>query len=596
MTAPARAVTAWLAGWAVVAAAASAARSAAGPHGLLLTVQPAGSPSLSPRSVPSVDLRDLRGDPRIPNGPLTARWDGFWLVTEAGAHKLVARSEGAVALSIDGAEVFSGRPGARPRGVVDLLPGFHRLALTYETAGGPDQLRLLASSSEEPRQDLEAGALFRAVPTPRQQAWGKVAGVLGLLAWAVALGSPLILARQGGPRARRALAAALPVLVVLYAAALRFEALVGRYAWDGPRWAIDASRMIEAWHPASLRWPGEPELSGGDPFHYLRRARTMTGFYEADVREPLFPYVIRGLLRLLGERAVAVNAAAALFSTLTVLATYGLGAAAFSRAVGLGAALTLAVERDALWWSVEGFRDDAFTLFVVLSALALVRLRERPSARRGVWAGLAAGGACLSRVTSLSYLLPAHAVLLCGRGESAAQRRRALGLSLLVLVLVAGPYLLACALAYGDPFYAVNFHTRFYRSRAGLPAQEAMGWLGYLRTFPLATLLETGLRGLTVYPFANKWHGLEYLAPGLGLVLAGASLVGLALFAASPAGRLLLVVLMTSLLPYAFTWRVPGGAEWRFTMHAYPFYLIAAWLALTRGVRWLLARRTGGAA
>jgi hypothetical protein len=35
--------------------------------------------------------------------------------------------------------------------------------------------------------------------------------------------------------------------------------------------------------------------------------------------------------------------------------------------------------------------------------------------------------------------------------------------------------------------------------------------------------------------------------------------VGLVLFALRPVGRLLLVVLVTSLLPYAFTWRIPAA-------------------------------------
>ena len=49
--------------------------------------------------------------------------------------------------------------------------------------------------------------------------------------------------------------------------------------------------------------------------------------------------------------------------------------------------------------------------------------------------------------------------------------------------------------------------------------------------------------------------------------------------------RLVLLVGVTSLLPYAFTWRIPGGAEWRFTLHAYPFYLIAAAAAVELTVR-----------
>ena len=129
----------------------------------------------------------------------------------------------------------------------------------------------------------------------------------------------------------------------------------------------------------------------------------------------------------------------------------------------------------------------------------------------------------------------------------------------------------------------MNFHTRFYRSRAGMPFDSSMGWMEYLRTgLRPFSLIDTGLTGLTTYPFANKWAGFDYLSPGVGRGLAGAAVIGLVLFLGSPTGRLLLVVLVTSLVPYAFTWPVPGGAEWRFTMHALPFYLIAAALAVAR--------------
>jgi Dolichyl-phosphate-mannose-protein mannosyltransferase len=256
--------------------------------------------------------------------------------------------------------------------------------------------------------------------------------------------------------------------------------------------------------------------------------------------------------------------------------------------VGLGAALGMAMHRDVLWFGVEGFRDDAFTLFVVASALSFLRLRERPTLSRSVLAGVAAGGALLSRVTSLSFLVPALAWLALGRGPEAGARRRAIAGCAAVMLAVAGPYLLSCALAYGDPLYAVNFHTRFYRARSGIPADGSMGWLQYLHAgFPPFHLLDTGLTGLTTYPFANKWSGFDYLSPGVGRVLSVAAVAGLLLFLGSPAGRFLLIVLVTSLLPYAFTWEVPGGAEWRFTMAALPFYLIAAWLALTRAARLL---------
>jgi hypothetical protein len=611
-----RAVAAWLVTALVLASAGLLAERRAGPRGLLLSVSPLpGGAHTPPRRVGSVDLRDVLVDPRLPKGALRAHWRGFWQVREGGDHKLVARSQGAVSMRIDGRGVFAGRPGGRPRGTIALDPGVHTLEVTYDGARGPDQLRLLWSHEGEPRQDLDPRALFTAVPSASQQRWGMAASVLRALAWTALWAPPLLLGlaavwrrvRSGRwpdgwmPVAwRRPLAAALrvglPAAVVLYAGALRFEALVGRYAWEGPRWALDAARAVEAWHPDSLRWQPAEALSGGDPFHYLRRARAMNGFYEPDVREPVFPFVTRALLRLLDGRPLAVNAASALFSTLTVLATYLLGASAFSRAVGLGAALFLAVDREVVWWSVEGFRDDAFGFFVVASALAFWRMWERPTTWRAVLAGLLGGGACLTRITALSFLLPLCAVFLLARGK-ARSRRQALAVAVVMLLAVAGPYLLACAIGFGDPFLAVNFHTRFYRSRAGLPHYEAMSWLEYLRTgFAPLVLLKTGLIGLTSYPFLNKWGGLDYLSPWLGRFLAVASLAGLALFVRLPAGRLLLLVLVTSLLPYAFTWPIPGGAEWRFTLHAYPLYLIAAALALEATFRTFRALRRGPSA
>ena len=614
---PGRAVTAWLLTTLGLVSAAFLAERWAGPRGLALSVTPLPGEAEGPaRRVRSVDLRNVLADPHVPPGALRARWRGFWQVRGRGDHKLVARSDGAVSLRVRGRPLFAGRPGGRPRGTIELEPGFHALEITYEGVRGPDQLRLLWSHEGEPRQDLDPRALFTTPPSASEQRWGGAARVLRALAAASFWGPPLVLglaavfrrvrsgAWPGGwvPAGWRrplttALGVALPAAVVLYAGILRFEALVGRYGWEGPEWALSAVRAVEGWHPDSLRWQPAAPLSGGDPFHYLRRARVMNSFYEPDVREPVFPYVTRVLLRVLGGRPLAVNAASMVFSTLTVLATYLLGAAAFSRAVGLGAALVLAVDREAMWWGVEGFRDDAFAFFVAASALAFWRLWERPTTGRAVLAGLLGGGACLTRITALSFLLPLCAVFLFARGKEGGARRRGVAVAALVLAAAAGPYLLACAVGFGDPFLAVNFHTRFYRSRSGLPYQEAMGWLEYLRTgFAPLQLLKTGLIGLTSYPFLNKWSGLDYLSPWIGRFLAVASLAGLVLFVTSPAGRLLLLVLVSSLLPYAFTWPVPGGAEWRFTLHAYPLYLIAAGVAVEATLKTFRALRRGPSA
>jgi len=583
--------------WLLVAVGLSAAalicRHAGGEKGLILTVSRSDvAGSGSTRQVATVDVRDLWAE--AGQGPVSAQWSGFWRTEASGPVEIEVRSDGAVSVSLDGREVLARRLVARSRGVaarVELSPGVHALAVRYES-GAPGDVRLVWSPAGEGPRDLDPGSLFTTVPSTGQQARGRAATIVGGLALAAWVMPPLILwfarppAAAARARMRSILRVALPTLVVLYAGALRFEALVARYSWQGPRWALDAERAIRALHPASLRW--QPALEGysGDPYNYLVRAREMDGFYEPNVREPLFPFVTRLLLKALGDRNLAVNAASALFSTLAVLATYLLGAYAFSPAVGLGAALGMAMHRDTIWFGVEGFRDDAFTLFVVASALTLLRLRERPTVGRAIVAGLAGGGALLSRITSFSFLVPAFALVARGRGPDTATRRRALALSAVVVLAVAGPYLLGCALEYGDPLYAVNFHTKFYRSRSGIDYDSSMGWMEYLRTgFRPFHLVDTGLTGLTTYPFANKWVGFDYISPWVGRILAPAAVAGLVLFLGSATGRLLLVALVTSLLPYAFTWPVPGGAEWRFTMHALPLYLIAACLALTRAAQ-----------
>jgi hypothetical protein len=591
-----RAVVAWLGLALGLACAAVVASRLAGPRGLRLAAQPGPG---GERRVATVDLRDLRVDPARSRASRVT-WDGLWRVPAAGRYKLIAEGAGPIAVTVDRQPVLAGQSEGRLRGRVELAAGLHALSVAYQPPDGPDRLRLRWARDEEPLRDFAPGSLFAAPPTAAEEAWSRAAPVLALLAriaWALPLVLLVALAALGRApeRARRALRVGLPLAIVLYAAALRFDALVGRYSWEGPPWAIEAQRVIERWRPGALQWDPEYEISGGDPYHYVGRARTMRGFYDADAREPLFPAWTRVVLGLLDDRILAVHVASAVCSTLLVLATYLLGAAAFSRAVGLLAALALAVDRNALWWSVEGFRDDAFALLVVLSALALVLLLRRPATLAGALSGLAGAAACLTRITSLSFLLPAYALVLLARGEQARERRRAVGVALLVLTALVGPFLLSCAIAYGDPFYAVNVHTKFYRSRSGLQFQESMGWLDYLRAgSPLRQQVATGLTGLTTYPFRNKWHGLDHVSTWLARPLGVAAVAGLALFLRTAQGRLLLVVLFTSLLPYAFTWAIPGGAEWRFTLHAYPFYLIAAALALTCAAGWArraLARR-----
>ena len=153
------------------------------------------------------------------------------------------------------------------------------------------------------------------------------------------------------------------------------------------------------------------------------------------------------------------------------------------------------------------------------------------------------------------------------------------------------PFLISCAIATGDPFYAINYHTGYYRFGEGLPSDRPMSAAAYLvakfGAHPVR-VLDTVLTGLFVQPFATRFRGYEGYAPHIGAVLRWCSAAGLLMLPFVPRGRMLIVILVSSLLPYAFTWNVSGGGEWRFTMHAYPLYITAALFAADCAVRFLL--------
>ena len=388
------------------------------------------------------------------------------------------------------------------------------------------------------------------------------------------------------------------LLITVYGALLRMDVLSARYGpLDGPPWARALERITvpiaRALRPATFSWTHiETPYVGGDPVNYLALARDMTNFYQPNVREPMFLATTKVFLKLLGRRDVAVSFASAAASAVAVYATYLLGTTAFSPVVGLLAALLLAIERDVVSWSPDGWRDDTFMLFVTLAAWRLVRLRQDPGRATAIWAGVASAAACLTRITALTFVLPAFVwIAVATTREDRKRRAPASALALAVCALLVTPYLVSCAIEFGDPLYAINYHTRYYRSAEQQPLDESVSALDYaadkLLRRPVAGLDKATI-GLFVWPFSVKWKGFSDWLPALGQILSWFSMGGLLLWLWRPDGRLLLLILYSSIVPYALTWNVGGGGEWRFTEHAYPIYLTAASFAIVWGAQWFV--------
>ena len=393
---------------------------------------------------------------------------------------------------------------------------------------------------------------------------------------------------------RTALATVGIAVVVLYGAILRLDALTQMYGpVISPGWLnlLQQARIGESvLRPQAMTWapvPDYPHADGpptryrSDPYTYLKYAREMRSFYAAHLREPLFPFVTKVFLWLFNQQDVAVSFASAAFSIVAIVATYLVGAIAFSRVVGLIAAFAFAIEYELIGWNVGGWRDDAFTAAVVVCAYTMLRYWRTPSRANALLMGMAAGLACLVRITSLSFVVAGFGFLLVLRGRAWKSRLTELGLASITAAAITAPYIVNCWLTFGDPLYAINFHTGAYRATEGksLEVKQTAGeYLGqHFRASPVRSI-DTFILGMTSYPFTNKWRGFKPWGDWLGTWLSRAALLGLLLFLASGGGRLLLVVLAGSMLPYAFTWRV--ASDWRFTEHTYPFYLLAAGFAI----------------
>jgi hypothetical protein len=541
---------------------------------------------------------------RTPTG-----WTGTWYVARAGLIDVGLDSSGPVAWRIDGYRaVGHSASETSSRRTIMLARGFHHVdvdidehaasgvRLSWAPPGSPlralDRMEFLAAEPLHPHAWTVVSASLR---------WAQLAvRVLLLAVLALVIGTVVdhVSASRKTPgnrsaRVGRALAIVGVTAIAIFGAALRLDAITGSYGVvTSPAWlaAIQTSAHgpLRALQPAGIAWPAVPlypHPNGpdthyrSDPYTYLEYARTMRHFSDAHHREPVFPFATRMWLRALSDQDIAVSFTSASFAVLAIVFTYLLGSLAFSRPVGLAAAAAFAIEYTAIAWNIAGWRDDAFTFATVAFAFTVLRTARRPTYGNAALAGAAAAGAILIRITALSFVLPGL-LWLCLAPTSRWRHR--LGLTTaaasLAVVLVA-PYVINCWRVYGDPLHAINAVTpNLPDSRSTESRDGAFHYLVTKMTARPFEMLDVTIRGLTEHPFTNKWEGFQPWAPGWTPWIAAACLAGLMLFTTSAAGRFLLLILVSATVPFSLTWQL--ASDWRYTEHAYPFFLIAAAAAI----------------
>jgi hypothetical protein len=270
----------------------------------------------------TIDLSLLQEDDSLPRRFFSVRWSGFWWIPQRGLYDISVRGDDRVVLSIDGYEVHSHSAGAvveNPR-TLPLERGFHGIAVVFEQYGGTSGLSIAWAPTGEVLQPLETAHLFPSPPSSHRVRAALVSlqwivGVLGLAALTGVVYSGALLLM---PTARRLLAEwispatasvikrivgyGVPVLIVGYAAGLRFDAITLKYPVDRPAWLQVVQQRshapLAALRPERIAWspiPDRPHPDGppspyiSDPYTFLGFARAMPYFYAATTESRCSP-------------------------------------------------------------------------------------------------------------------------------------------------------------------------------------------------------------------------------------------------------------------------------------------------------------------
>jgi hypothetical protein len=144
-------------------------------------------------------------------------------------------------------------------------------------------------------------------------------------------------------------------------------------------------------------------------------------------QDPLFAYLLAGLMGLVGTSFAALRIALACLGSLTPPAVFWAGRIGLGRAEGIVAGLIVALYRPSIF--NDGLLEkEGIGALVAALALGWTARAARPEAtrRRGVWAGLAgAAWGVLSLLRANALLLGPLGVLWCARSCSDGTRRGA---------------------------------------------------------------------------------------------------------------------------------------------------------------------------
>jgi hypothetical protein len=335
------------------------------------------------------------------------------------------------------------------------------------------------------------------------------------------------------------------------------------------------------------RWQLLASLAGSPlevfAINYRDTAAGMRGLFDSHYREPLFIWCVKIFFVALYSGEVPLRLCTFVLSVTTLPVLYFVGKKLFTPLVGLLAAFFFATNASMIESSVRGLRGEAFILTILAFIAYLFRKPEKFTVKHAVLLGLLAG---LNDINNLSFLsITAPLIIIVG-----VVRRRKLGLILLSLAvsfIIVLPHLVHNKREFGDYFYTINIHARYYRNlefggKPGFPTQDEIerniyagspiSTFAYLfKLHSIREVVETSWDGFkklyfsdypTSYSFGNSALTLLYIIGVIMLLLSRQRIFLLGLFFAG----------------YGMTFMVGRffNFDWRLVMHVAPLMYLCA--------------------
>ena len=383
---------------------------------------------------------------------------------------------------------------------------------------------------------------------------------------------------------RRFIPVTAATVIILYGSLLRFDALLIHSGQD-------AHVHLRHWVPSYGVF--NPANAPDDPYRadvrsYLERVETfsLSSFYAPSFREPFYIALSVPFLKLAGGE-IGILIQSFFFSSAALVLFFWVAKSLHGIWWATGLLVPVALHEWLILEAPSGYRMSAYAFFLLAAVAAMFSLpASRPGVACAARSSALSGLLCLIRLSALSVVVPLLALRIwpLSRREQIEYG----GLALVILAVLVGPFLVSNAVAHGDPFYAVSFHTEFWMRAEGLDMNEGpVSVSRYFTEFGRTGALVKGtFLGLTVLPVKTFWRGLQ-LFPFLDAATLGLGVCGLLLSIRSE-HRFLPAAYFCHLIPFAYIQNFPSGEMPRFVMPAY-FFLV---LAIPIAVRTITRPRT----